>query len=92
MAIYDLCPACCHAESTVYKGTIRRCTACGAIFGETDADTSYSLVKPEWASEPNLPVSKWQYYDFLITDPRTGEKHRRHGWADPVSRKILQTG
>ena len=89
--MYELCPACNAPESTEFMVSIHRCVNCGALYGETTLEASYFLVRPEWATGPEAPVSEWQHYDFICQMP-DGSQIRRHGWADPISRKILQTG
>ena len=52
---------------------------------------SYSIVKPYFAPNANeIPTEQTRYYD--LTTLGSQGIGRRHGWFDPQSRYIVQTG
>ena len=69
---------------------IWECRGCGSIHGTCYLGDSYAIVKDEWA--PNDPVVEARAIPYdLITLGNEGMR-RRHGWFDPVTRCITQTG
>ena len=86
---YTECP-CCGAKPfffTEFYG-VRLCINCGAFFGEVNEGTAEEVVHSAW----HEGESKGQfYYDFTFVDAE-GKKVRRHGWADKVTHKVVQSG
>lgn len=84
------CPACSgkrHDATELIR--VYRCKRCGAIFGECYLGDSYRLVLPYWA-EADVPAERTRYFDLMTLG---GEGiQRRHGWYDPETRRITQTG
>ena len=96
------CPCCTKkiTQKTLEKGYyvngrqmfgIYECPNCGAVFGECYLGDSYSIVKPYFAPNANdIPIEQTRYYD--LTTLGSQGIGRRHGWFDPQSRYIVQTG
>jgi hypothetical protein len=70
-------------------GSAYRCKKCGAVFGSCYKGDSYSIVKPYFAEE-HVPVESLRYYDLEVVGSNGVE--RRHGWFDPATKLIHQTG
>lgn len=93
------CPACSFQNSLPYRWNgrehpvVRKCQGCGGIFTQADRHInlghSYELVANAWdTTEGDV---EQVYFDFTTIGP--GDKiDRRHGWFNPVTRKITQTG
>ena len=92
------CPACMsdgetgeHTASTTHA-TIYRCRQCGAIHGEAYLGSSFAVVKNEWelVDVANSIVGEEVYYDLTCigSDGLT----RRHGWFNPTTGRVTQTG
>ena len=96
---YRECPACNaplpepQCITTVVPTTSRDqvyvCPACDAVYGVVDLRASYDLVRPRWYERLD-PPARTRYYDFTTRGPQG--IGRRHGWYDPKSRLITQTG
>lgn len=84
--MYKGCPCCgakkSSAVSTEIEGVVK-CT-CGAVYGECNAKDAEKIYRSEWY---NGICECPEYVDLYID----GE-HRFHGWVEPYSRKIVQTG
>ncbi len=66
--------------------SVRHCQGCGGIFGSCTAAEGLQLVRSEWAQ--GEAAQRAVSFDLTITDGGG----RRHGWFDPVTRRITQTG
>ena len=84
------CPG-CNGQGKPVAGTvdIHECRDCGGIFGHCYLGQSYEYVKPWFAKEPVAP-EKLRYFDFTCTGSEG--QTRRHGWYDPETKLIHQTG
>ena len=85
----DVCPGCSGrpGRATKVAGVVH-CQRCGGIFGSCTAAERLMLVSPEWSTDPDAD-SRAILFDLTITDkPRT----REHGWFDPTTKQITQTG
>lgn len=90
------CP-CCRKKlsqktlNTNYLGIsgVNECPNCGAVFGQCYKGDSSRIVLPYWA-ESNVPMDQTFYFD--LTTLGSAGVERTHGWADKVSRKIVQIG
>lgn len=91
------CPACSGdaGDATEIAG-VYHCQRCGGIFGTCTGAEGLKLVRPAWATKADQPGADDRaiYYDLTITpDTIAGiPGSRRHGWYDPKTRKITQTG
>lgn len=86
------CPGCGGrpGKATEVPG-VRHCQGCGGIFGTCYLGESYALVKPNLRPASKEADKRARYYD--LTCLGSGNKiTRRHGWFDPVTRLITQTG
>jgi predicted RNA-binding Zn-ribbon protein involved in translation (DUF1610 family) len=90
------CPACNRQKGIkeVKLGAwVYECPKCGAIFSDRPylyLGESYQYVLPYWAKE-DVPPEKLRYFDFTCL--ASGNKIvRRHGWYDPETKLIHQTG
>ena len=88
------CPACKRQRGIqeVTPGAwVYQCPRCQAIFGKhLYMGDSYQYVLPYWAKD-DVPAEKLRYYDFTCL--ASGNKIvRRHGWYDPETKLIHQTG
>jgi len=69
------------------------CSGCGGVIahGITKA-LSESLVIPKFHPNPSRGLeARSVYYDIFYVKP-DGTNDRRHGWFEPLTRLILQTG
>jgi hypothetical protein len=91
---YTACPSCGskrHRRNLPgLPAGVRVCTKCDAIFGRCYLGDSYGIVLPLWAKEGSYDPEGVRYYDFLTTG--SAGQERRHGWYDPASKRITQTG
>ena len=92
----DGCPACSNEGMVGTKyPTVWICERCSAVFGSVaDEAQSYEIVKPMFLQEDGrdlLAEGLGQYFDLMHVDA-DGNLQRRHGWYDPQTRMILQTG
>ncbi len=88
------CPACNRVRGNrLIRSGVYECAACGAIFtprgGTIYLGESYSLVLPYFAKGEVAP-EQLRYYDLMILGSKGME--RRHGWYDPATKLIHQTG
>ena len=67
---------------------IYQCGKCGAIYGDCWLGDSYNYVLPYFSKE-EIPPERWRYYDFTVVGSLI---ERRHGWYDPETKLIMQTG
>ena len=90
------CPACNRQrgiKEVKPMAWVYECPRCGAIFNDRPhlyLGESYEYVLPYWAKE-DVPVEQLRHYDFTCL--ASGNKIvRRHGWYDPETKLIHQTG
>ena len=90
------CPACKQQKGIKEvkpMAWVYECPRCGAIFNDRPhlyLGESYEYVLPYWA-KADAPVEQLRYYDFTCL--ASGNKIvRRHGWYDPETKLIHQTG
>jgi hypothetical protein len=69
---------------------VYRCPHCEAIQGQCYLGESYGLVKPYLDPDPNVDPLTVRYYDFTTLGSQG--IGRRHGWYNPATRLIVQTG
>lgn len=87
------CPGCGGrpGRPTSVAGVVH-CQRCGGIFGSCAAAEAQTLVRSEWSTDPEAD-SRAIGFDLTITDlPREQGGGRRHGWFDPTTKRITQTG
>lgn len=86
------CPACDHVDGNKHDAKyVYTCVRCGAIFhnsGTLYLGDSYEYVLPLWDEE--FPTGDTRYFDFTVLSSEGIE--RRHGWFNPATKKITQTG
>lgn len=84
------CPACSHTKGfTVKMASVYECGACHALYGHCYLGDSYGYVLPFFA-EASVPAERQRYFDFeTLGSQGVG---RRHGWFDPMTRRITQVG
>ena len=90
------CPACNRQrgiKEVKPMAWVYECPQCGAIFNDRPhlyLGESYEYVLPYWA-KADVPVEQLRHYDFTCL--ASGNKIvRRHGWYDPETKLIHQTG
>jgi predicted RNA-binding Zn-ribbon protein involved in translation (DUF1610 family) len=90
------CPACNRQrgiKEVKPMAWVYECPRCGAIFNDRPhlyLGESYEYVLPYWA-KADVPVEQLRHYDFTCL--ASGNKIvRRHGWYDPETKLIHQTG
>jgi hypothetical protein len=90
MSSYPACPACSSVrrEATQYP-EVFTCRKCEAVYGDCYLGDSYAFVLPRWAPA-DIPSERCRYFDFMTVGSVGIE--RRHGWYDPVTKLITQTG
>ena len=83
----DGCPACGEEDWKAYdsQAKVRLCQKCGCLYGELTYAESLRFVSNQFIT-PDPPAEQWFNYDFMT------ERGRRHGIADKVTRRIVQTG
>jgi hypothetical protein len=93
---YDACPCCSAplpAETTdlpeARYAPLYVCPRCDAIYGVLTLGASYAVVKPRWYERLD-PPARTRYFDF--TTLGSEGIGRRHGFYDPETRLITQTG
>lgn len=95
---YRECPACsaplpaqpADLPEARYTATLYLCPRCDALYGTCYLGVSYALVSPYWHQGPEQPATT-RYFD-LTTLGSNGDVQRRHGWYDPATKRITQTG
>lgn len=82
------CP-CCNSHKSIPESNhgIQSCCKCGAVFGQCYLGESYNIVFPYWHKGNPIDV---RYFDLVCLGSQGIV--RRHGWYDPVSRRVLQVG
>jgi hypothetical protein len=92
------CPCCSHARGREYVNKEGRqipgvyvCAKCDGIHGQTYLGESYDIVSPFMATaiSPEAEGNS-TYYDLTCLGSKG--MTRRHGWFDPATKLILQTG
>ena len=85
---YNSCPACGSklSRSTDQGLQIYECVKCGAIYGNCYLGDSYGIVKPFFGEDGDRSV----YFD--LTCLGSEGITRRHGWYNPETLLITQTG
>lgn len=85
------CPACNHKKSRRVSILVERCTQCEAIFNRAPMSLgdSYKYVLPRFTHE-ETPIDRQRHFDFQCLSSEG--LIRRHGWFDPETRLITQTG
>jgi len=87
---YNACPACNgKRETKTAVAGVATCNGCGAIHGTCYKGDSYSLVLPQFTTDPAAD-ERVRYYDLTVLGSKGIE--RRHGWYDPQTKLITQTG
>jgi hypothetical protein len=92
---YTNCPACGGKKSKPYNPakpgmhSIRVCGHCEAVYGSCYLGDSYTIVQPEWETA-EVEEGTERYYDFTCTGSQG--QSRRHGWFNPATGRITQTG
>ena len=86
------CPACSAPESDSTTTEVRGIVVCGGCGARYTVERvylgdSYRIVKPQWADRCS---SRAVYFDFDVLG--SGGVGRRHGWFDPTTGLITQTG
>lgn len=92
-----VCPACRHALSMDAVARpfqkvagVFECDQCAAIFGKVLPGAGVYLVHEKWLADANEDTET-RYFD--LTTVSDGEVvSRRHGWYNPATRRIVQTG
>jgi ribosomal protein L37AE/L43A len=88
------CPACNAKRSTPHATVsgVVTCKRCGAVYTTRAIyrGDSYALVLPQWDAVGACADGAARYYDLelLGSDGLT----RSHGWYNPATRRITQTG
>lgn len=86
------CPACSATASTPHEvDGVAVCSACGAIYTTRHIykGDSYRIVLPQWETAAHDPETE-RYYDLSVLGSNGAE--RRHGWFNPATKRITQTG
>jgi len=89
---YEECPCCGVTPNfaTFQFGWVQVCPNCGAMFGVAPSyQETLKLVKSKW-DDKDPEIFTEAYYDFMF--PINGEAVRRHGWFNPATGCITQTG
>lgn len=87
------CPGCGGrpGKATEVDGVVH-CQRCGGIFGYCYLGASYRLVREEWVDAEDLAEAGKRAIYFDLDCLGSRGIVRRHGWFDPVTRRITQTG
>lgn len=83
------CPACNGKLVKTIRVTVYQCRKCEAVFGSCYLGDSYGYVLPYFAKEAVEP-DQLRYYDFECLG--SAGITRRHGWYDPATKLVHQTG
>lgn len=93
------CPCCGvsqkHAKDTKddRAGNVVQCGKCSAIFTRGDSaiylGESYAIVLPRFTTDASADAHSI-YFDLMVLGSKGLE--RRHGWFDPRTKLITQTG
>jgi ribosomal protein L37AE/L43A len=90
------CPACsCERGTLIPTGTaVYTCERCGCLHGRLYLGESYTLVQPYFEAEAvaaaAIAAGETRPYDLDCLG--SGGLTRRHGWYNPATRRITQTG
>lgn len=92
------CPACNGKRHARVDGhsSLYTCKACGALHGRCYLGQSHALVHPYFVSEERQAElnktreAECRYYDIICLGSKGVT--RRHGWYDPETKCITQTG
>ncbi len=85
----ELCRSCSNGRRNKKIGAgVYQCGKCGALYGTCYLGDSYEYVLPHFSRE-EVPADRTRHFDFTTIGSTVG---RRHGWFDPVTRLITQTG
>jgi Zn-finger nucleic acid-binding protein len=91
----ETCPGCSGTLRPVVEATVAcyRCNRCSGViaFNLTEYE-AFQVVRAGWAPNPNMIRPEDQYYFDITYRTASGKQERRHGWFDPLTRLILQTG
>ena len=86
------CPACSSTSSRAHERSgVRVCAACSCVFTERPIwrGDSFEIVLPAWdETDPALVEER----PFDLTVVGSDGLERRHGWFNPATRRITQTG
>ncbi|MCP4599243.1 MAG: hypothetical protein GY847_01680 [Proteobacteria bacterium] len=86
----DGCPA-CSSVNIEEAHPVSSCQSCGAIFSDSIyLGDSYLYVLPIWDAPGACQEGDERYFDF--TTIGSAGRERRHGWFNPTTKKITQTG
>lgn len=88
MIKYDRCPACSAAERERLSAKVMQCSRCSCVYGSCTTAHARRYVLDEWDDTKGWEIQQMIPYDFWLTD----RDDRIHGWYNPVTRKIVQTG
>ena len=84
------CPSCSRIKGIrVIRDLVYECPECGCVFGSCYLGESYNYVLPYW-SKSDVPEENIRPYD--LTCIGSEGITRRHGWFDPETKRIVQTG
>ena len=91
------CPGCGGRPGAEVCGvsTVHKCQGCGGIFGSCTQLEAIHLVFPQFALPEDQPGADERaiLFDLDVTDAsRENGGGRRHGFFDPLTRRITQTG
>jgi hypothetical protein len=90
------CPACgtVARDPASHASAVWYCRACKAVYSRGISEaSSQQIVLPHW-SERAVDSDHTRYFDFSDGDFHPGgvATYRRHGWYDPATGRITQTG
>ena len=86
------CPSCDSTKLTTIDTGIEECSECKALFTthHVPLGKTYAHVLPYWDEGTSTEQCEQRYFDFqYLSSKGLG---RRHGWFNPATRKITQTG
>jgi hypothetical protein len=66
------------------------CSGCGGFHAWGPEARVRTLIDWSWGDNPTMDGAV--YFDFIYTDARGASVDRSHGWFDPRTNKLLQTG
>ena len=85
------CPGCSHPQSTPHSkvDNVVTCAGCGGIYTLSPIyrGESYQIVLPSWDEGE---AAEEVYYDLTVLG--SDGIQRRHGWFNPATKQITQTG
>jgi len=87
--MYQQCPACNSKEAEKLDPKIRQCAHCGCVYGCCTIRHTRRYVLDEWEPGTQDMLNNNSIpYDFWLIDL----KYRIHGWFNPTTGRITQTG